>query len=679
MSFRRENLSAAAILLFSTLLFHPGAWLGRAPTRGDVPLQFIPWKAAVRDALAGGELPFWNPYTFCGAPLLSNLQSAALYPVDWLLLPFAPGTAYGLSLVVHAWIAAFGAYLLARRLGGGAAAALLPALAFAYSGHNAIHLFAGNLLNLFSTAWVPWLWLALLSHGCRRVAGTALVVALLLLCGYPQTLYYALLLGILLQLFSGPLGVKNRLRGLGASLLGVAWGLLLAAIQLFPTLAYLAGSARSQPLDWMAATEFSLAPSHLVCLFLPHWFGNQAEGTYTGHWWDWSNPYAGVAVVLLAILALVKVERKRALPLAAVGLLALLLAMGRYSPLYRLFYEVAPLADRFRAPVRFLPFYVLNAGLLAALACSHLPAMGRRARPPAWVVPLLALVLAADLRWQNRSFYPLGDADATTAQLARVFSPLPSGPERPRLLTPRDWPLHNLPGVVHRPNFSGYDPLYPGDFGRFVEGISRACGQFEPSADTLAFPMRHGARLSDCTPAWSRLALFNVQYAFTRAGMIERRPLPRVWISHWVEAVESEEIARRLFDLETEHDWTAPVLCDGMIRPISAEAPAGTSRAAIRHYRYNRVVVEAELAAEGLLVLADNWAPGWRARVDGRVAPVHRAWGLLRAVELEPGRHEVVFSYTPPGWRVGWITSLLAALALGALALRQARRARLPA
>jgi uncharacterized membrane protein YfhO len=48
---------------------------------------------------------------------------------------------------------------------------------------------------------------------------------------------------------------------------------------------------------------------------------------------------------------------------------------------------------------------------------------------------------------------------------------------------------------------------------------------------------------------------------------------------------------------------------------------------------------------------------------------------LLRGVTLSPGRHRVEFSYEPTTWRVGWIVSVLALLALiAALAVGLRRR-----
>src|SRR5207249_12162414 len=49
------------------------------------------------------------------------------------------------------------------------------------------------------------------------------------------------------------------------------------------------------------------------------------------------------------------------------------------------------------------------------------------------------------------------------------------------------------------------------------------------------------------------------------------------------------------------------------------------------------------------LVVSVDHAPGWRARVDGRAAPVLRADYAFMAVEVPAGAHEVELWYRPRG------------------------------
>jgi hypothetical protein len=62
-------------------------------------------------------------------------------------------------------------------------------------------------------------------------------------------------------------------------------------------------------------------------------------------------------------------------------------------------------------------------------------------------------------------------------------------------------------------------------------------------------------------------------------------------------------------------------------------------------------------ARGGWLIVADAFAPGWRASTRSRELPIAPAFGLLRAVPLLPGTSEVVFRYRPAAFRYGLFVS----------------------
>src|SRR5207245_9800362 len=83
-------------------------------------------------------------------------------------------------------------------------------------------------------------------------------------------------------------------------------------------------------------------------------------------------------------------------------------------------------------------------------------------------------------------------------------------------------------------------------------------------------------------------------------------------------------------------------------------------------------------AQGGILVLSDQWYPGWTATVDGRPAPILRVDLALRGVELGPGGHTVEFRYQPRWPLNGFGLSALTLGVMAAIALRPARRGRVP-
>lgn len=119
--------------------------------------------------------------------------------------------------------------------------------------------------------------------------------------------------------------------------------------------------------------------------------------------------------------------------------------------------------------------------------------------------------------------------------------------------------------------------------------------------------------------------------------------LPRAFVAV-PRFVASPEAARSALD--------APQVRKGQVAAVEMSAAPGTdwapAPAEVAEYAPERVVVRARLEHPGVLVLNDAWFPGWEARVDGRPTPILHANLLARGVLLEPGPHEIVFTYPIP-------------------------------
>ncbi len=78
-----------------------------------------------------------------------------------------------------------------------------------------------------------------------------------------------------------------------------------------------------------------------------------------------------------------------------------------------------------------------------------------------------------------------------------------------------------------------------------------------------------------------------------------------------------------------------------------ASQPSSASRVRIARYENTRIEIDVEAAEAGFVVLHDVWHPWWVADVDGRDAPIYRANGLFRAVQVPAGRHKLTFEFQP--------------------------------
>ncbi|MCR4324742.1 MAG: YfhO family protein [Candidatus Curtissbacteria bacterium] len=116
-----------------------------------------------------------------------------------------------------------------------------------------------------------------------------------------------------------------------------------------------------------------------------------------------------------------------------------------------------------------------------------------------------------------------------------------------------------------------------------------------------------------------------------------------------------EKLTRKDFDFRNTVILEEP-------SPISPQFGEGSAQ--ITRYEPSEVVVKTRSEQPKLLVLSDNYFPGWKATVDGDEVKILRANYTFRAVPLTPGEHSVRFVYDPLSFKLGVIVS---AVSLGAL------------
>lgn len=399
---RIRSVSVVCGLACLVLLFFWRVLFGRqALYWADLALQFYPWRRFAASTLLHNQLPLWNPYVCCGSPFLANLQSAVFYPGNflWLGLPADRGLVY--HSVLHVFLA--GAFMFAylRHLRLCRGAALVGGVAFMFSAFFVCRLTFPSMASV--AVWLPLAFLVtdrLWRHpGPGWAAGLAAVTAVQLLGGHLQ-LSAMLLLAVFGLVVVRT--VQTVRRHAGRAYLFVLWsggaiglGILLAAIQLLPTAEFVAHSARAAAsFDFL--TRYSLPPWQLVTLLVPDAFGHPALNNYwgEGNYWELC-PYFGAVGFALALTGLTQVRRHARDFFGVMFIAGLLLALGRYTPLYRwVVYDVLPGFHSFKAPARFLFLSTFSGAVLAALGTDHLLAQSRiRARflrNPA-VRPLLAV------------------------------------------------------------------------------------------------------------------------------------------------------------------------------------------------------------------------------------------------------------------------------------------------
>jgi hypothetical protein len=162
-------------------------------------------------------------------------------------------------------------------------------------------------------------------------------------------------------------------------------------------------------------------------------------------------------------------------------------------------------------------------------------------------------------------------------------------------------------------------------------------------------------------------------YSDDRVEVLENRDaLPRAWIVHSANRVARGEALELLSSGAVDPRRTA--LLEAPTPDLARPEDPAADRAGVTAYEADRIRLETATGAAGLLVLSEVYYPAWKAYVDDRPVPLYVADHVLRAVPVPAGKHTVELRYESWSLRVGLAVSLIAYLALIALAVAEARR-----
>jgi hypothetical protein len=390
---RRWSIAAVAGLVALPLIaYAPLLDPSRAPADFDAFAYIYPYRHYLALAWSAGRwLPTWNPSIFIGAPLLANIQAAALYPLSLVFLAVPGPSALGWSIVIHLAIAGVGMYaygMMAARLR--LAGSLVAAGAYMLSSHLTIHL--GQINQISTLAWTPWLMLAF-HRGADRpgrlgVVAIAAVSALTILAGHTQQAYLSFLTaGAAGLLVVGRHVYASRWHTLKLAAAtwagGLALGVGLAAAQLLPTGELILHSYRQGGLSLAAANVEPLPLKGLLGSLLPHYSASLPP--------EYAGASTAAAVITLAAFGVIVRWRRPEIAFWAVAaLVTIWAATGTAGHLFSVLFRVVPGLDLFRAPGRLLLVSTIALALLAGYGVRTIQQLIRARRRVNWTARALA-------------------------------------------------------------------------------------------------------------------------------------------------------------------------------------------------------------------------------------------------------------------------------------------------
>lgn len=402
-------LTVVFLLFFWRLLFEQGVAIPRGG--GDFNSFYYPLSAFAANQIHAGHFPLWNPYLYTGAPFAADYQAGALYPPNLLVWAVARSFTYGVFealAIFHVWWASVTMYGFARTVGLRRMPSLIVGIIFAYGGFMTAQI--GHAPMIAVASWLPAVLAALYrarngSIGWTVLAGLGLTMATL--AGHPQVLLYVLSTAIAYGLFlawaNRPVTAPIHLDGKNGTVLAPAtpqaapgrsrrlidyrtdpaarhWTNAIARLVIMLVIAVGLAAPLLLPAEQLSrrsvragigyenATQFSVEPVALLQLVLPKVFGDNPTNYWSafasGEIWG----YAGVVTLILAVIGVLWRPRAAGghkLFFTALGGIALLGALGPFTPLHGWLYGFVPGYDRVRAAGRLLLLYNLSVAILA--------------------------------------------------------------------------------------------------------------------------------------------------------------------------------------------------------------------------------------------------------------------------------------------------------------------------
>lgn len=359
-----------AVLGFLGLLFvfYPELFMARAASlMGDHWEQHHPWAFLMAKSLKQGILPFWTPLIQCGFPIAAESQMGLFYLPNiafYLLLPFK--WAYSYMNVFHFFVSGVGTYFYARKIGLSPAAAFTAGIVFLFgAGYGGAYY---NITSLKTLAWFPWILWSFESMNAsfrkRYLFLAGFLMSLSILAGYLQIaalMLFICSIYVTLRLFVYPSlnqPWRERLKSGGAMLAAGAMAVVFSLPQLYLTFELSQFSNRINLVESYAYVG-SLSPAALLTVVFPN-----LQGLFRG-----TCIYSGIFALLFVTAAFFiksKELRRMSWVWVLLGIVALLLALGRWSPLYVALVKLTQFYS-FRVPAKFLIFICYAVAMLAGL------------------------------------------------------------------------------------------------------------------------------------------------------------------------------------------------------------------------------------------------------------------------------------------------------------------------
>ena len=689
----------------------------------DIITQIYPWKMLTIDTWKKGEIPLWNPYSFSGTTHAGNYQSAVFSPFNalFLFLPFID--AWSILILLQPLLAGLFMLLFLRELGCSKISSSIGSVGFMFSGFLVTWMAYGTLgyaaLSLPLILWSIAKYMRTQSfYAC--IIG-ALAIACSFLSGHFQISVYVFLVSFFYVLYQAYQSKKWKQGILFIVILCI--GLVLSAPQLLLTYDAFAASVRSTNTQLKEVIPWQ----YIITFFSPDFYGNPVtRNDWFGHYAEWAG-YIGIIPLLFSLYAIFFSQHKRKLFFAGSGAVSILLAY--ISPLsIALFSLKIPILST-SAASRIIVITSFSLCVLGTFGFEQLLVDWKKREWKKRIGFLIGVIAVLSIVWgimylikplpaewllvaKRNLLLPTALVIATSGVMASgflkkwnsmyiasfaliflccfdsyryVFKWIPFDPKEfiyppVKVVTFLQKEIgqnrvfgnigNEVGSVFHISLIEGYDALYQGRYGEFINAASNSIVS-TPGGSVVQFD-KHGRyalpalqllgvryivhRLSDGRNIWAFPYWLYPEDEFKTIYRDEHyetleytKAFPRVFLtSSYAVKKDSQEIIDVLF--QKDFDRRNSLVLEEM---PAIEPSVGEGSAEITHYSPTKITVQVKTTVPKLLFLSDVYDPGWKVTIDKNPSHVYRADYDFQAVAIPKGDHIVEFFYWPKSFTYG--------------------------
>lgn len=231
------------------------------------------------------------------------------------------------------------------------------------------------------------------------------------------------------------------------------------------------------------------------------------------------------------------------------------------------------------------------------------------------------------------------------------------------------------------PGTDGYDPLYINRYGEFIEGVNgkiKSSGRVGTSLPFASINTPKAIELlgvkyvliknRDINKPWSfpinkyPPSQFTEIYKEKDFTLLENKnALPKaILVGNYEVEQDKQKIVDKIFSKDFDIKSQSILEKDPGIKQTDVSGSV-----IITNYSPNQIDLKVNSDNEGLVIINDNYYPGWKANVNGKLEEVRLANYSFRGIKVPAGESNIKVYYEPDSFRLGLVLSAFSILAVG--------------